>query len=146
MQQGLLLKIGVWICAAWAFTLAVLAFVNLLYLVNAVELYSDQDGNQAQVWIVFVVNVGFGLAFAISIYGLWRRQNWGRLLFLWTIVIWSGFNFMALFAPGIIFASDVQRTVSELTLNGVRFAAGVAIPLLFLNLPRVKALFYNEGS
>ena len=137
-------KWGVWICAAWALALAVLALANLLLLSQAVGLYTNNNGDQLQVWIIFLLNIGFGLAFAASTYGLWRKQNWGRLLFLWTIIIWSSFNLLALFAPDVIFSSGARYSAGELAANGVRFALGVFLPLLFLNLPSVKALFYSE--
>ena len=137
-------KWGVWICGGWALALAVLALANLLLLTQAVELYQDEYGNQARVWLIFLLNICFGVAFAGSTYGLWRQENWGRLLFLWTIVIWSGFNLLALLAPGLIFSSGQAYTTSELATNGIRFALGLFLPVWYLNLPRVKALFYTE--
>ena len=144
MQQGTTLKWGVWLCAAWAFTLAVLAFVNLLLLTQAPDFYSNENGNQARIWIIFILNMGFGVAFAASAYGLWQQHNWGRLLFLWTIIIWTGFNLIALFAPAFIFGSSRQYTTTELATNGIRFVASLFIPFFYLNLPRVKVLFYND--
>jgi len=145
VRSSKLSKWGIWICAAWALALAILAFANLLLLSKAVELYSNQFGNQAQIWLIFILNVIFGLVFAVSTYGLWRPHNWGRLLFIWAIVIWSGFNILALFAPGILSASSRDYTTGQLAASGIRFVAGLFIPLWYLNLPRVKALFYNDG-
>ena len=146
MHKRFLPKWGVWICAAWALALAVLAVANLLLLTQAAGLYHDDNGDQTQIWVIFLLNVCFGLAFAASTYGLWRQKNWGRLLFLWSIVVWSGFNFLALFAPEILFSSSRQYTTSQLTTNGVRFMLGMIVPLLYLNLPRVKALFYTGAE
>lgn len=142
-MQVNLSKWGVWICAAWALVLAFLAVANLL-LLSQIVAYSDGQVSQGQIWAVFIMNVIFGLAFAASTYGLWRRQNWGRLLFIWTIVIWSAANFVALFIPGLLFLVENQRSAGELTLGGIRFAVGLILPLWYLNLPRIKTLFYNE--
>jgi len=145
VQQRITLKWGVWLCAGWACTQVVLTIFNLLLLTKAVELYSDEYGNQARVWVVFILNVGFGVVFAFSTYGLWRRQNWGRLLFLWAITIWTSFNLIGLFLPVFISTSNGQFTISQVAANGIRFALTLVIPLIYLNLPRVKALFYNNG-
>ena len=144
MQQGISPKWGIWICAAWALVLALLTIANLLLLSLAVEFYSNEYGMQSRVWLIFGLNVVFGLAFAASTFGLWRQQNWGRLLFLWAIIIWSSFNFITLFIPNLLFSAGRDYTIRELTPNAIRFAAGVFVPLWYLNLPRVKAFFYNN--
>ncbi|MFC1975198.1 hypothetical protein ACFLXQ_02220, partial [Chloroflexota bacterium] len=67
----------------------VLAFLNfaLMLLLSAgvpVSSGIDNEGSQGQIWIVFVVLVLFFLAFSSSAYGLFRHQNWGRVIFLWS--------------------------------------------------------------
>lgn len=136
---------GIWICAAWALALAVLAVANILLLTKAVELASEDSISPLQIWLIFGLNVVFGLAFAGSSYGLVRQHNWGRLVFIWAIVVWSGFNLVAVFLPTLIFAAAQPRSAGELTFNSLRFAAGMVLPLWYLNLPRVKALFYNNN-
>ena len=144
MRQDDLPKWGVWLIAAWAVVLAILVFVEMLNLTQAVRLNNVADGSQVQIWLIFILSIFFGLAFASSTYGLWRYQNWGRLLFIWTNLVWSGFNIMALFVPDVIFALGSRHSVVELTTNSLRFAISLFLPLLYLNLPRVKALFYNN--
>ena len=143
-MQGMSPKWGVWLIAAWAFVLAVLVFVEMLNLTQAIRLNNVESGSQARIWTIFILSVTFGLAFISSTYGLWRQHNWGRLLFIWTNVIWSGFNIIALFVPTLIFATGAGHSVPELATGIIRFAASLVIPLVYLNLPRVKALFYNN--
>lgn len=146
MIQNNLPKWGVWICAGWSVALAMLALTTLLQLTWAAGLYSDVYGSQARIWLVFALNVAFSLAFIASAYGLWRQLNWGRLLFLWTIIVWSGFNLLAVLLRDVAYTSAIESTTGDVTVNTIRFTLGLVLPFLFLNLPRVKALFYNTPS
>ena len=146
MIQNNLPKWGVWICAGWSLALALLALATLLQLTGAAGLYSEVYGSRVRVWLVFILNVVFCLAFIASAFGLWRQLNWGRLLFLWTIIVWSGFNLLALLLRDVIYTSTTDSATGDMTLSAIRFALGLVLPLMFLNLPRVKALFYNTSS
>ena len=146
MLQNNLPKWGIWICAGWSLALAVLAVANLLQLTLAAGLYSDVYGAQARLWLVFVLNIAFGLAFVACAFGLWQKQNWGRLLFIGTIIAWSAFNLLAVLLRDVVYSSVVESTPAGAAVNTIRFALGLFLPLLFLNLPRVKALFYNTSS
>ena len=137
---------GILIFMLWALILAMLAIANLLLLSQAVELYSDEAGNQSRVWLIFGLNVCFGLGFGLSAYGLWERRNWGRVLFLWCLVIWSGFNLAALFLPRLLFASVRDYSAGGLAANSIRFAVGLLVSLWYLNLPRIKTLFDPSSS
>ena len=127
----------------WALVLAIVAFARLLLLSKAVELYSNEFGNQTQIWIVFLINVGLGLGFAASAFGLWRLENWGRLLFLWIIGIWSAFNLMAVFIINPLI-SETQYSLPEILVNGFRVAIGLAISLWYFKLPHIKTLFETK--
>jgi hypothetical protein len=98
---------------------------------------SDEFGNQPQIWLVFSLNVFFGLVFGASAYGLWRRQSWGRILFLWALVFWSAFDLISLFIGN-------DDTIPAIIVNVLRVAIGLVISLWYFNLPRVTALFYRE--
>jgi len=137
-------KLGVRLLSVWALILAILPLANLLLLTQAVELYSNQFGNQGRVWIIFIMQTGFGLAFAASTYGLWQQHNWGRLLFLWTSVIWFGFNLLALIIPTALSPASIQKPLVEPLINGTRFAVALFIPLWYLNRPQVKTLFKTD--
>lgn len=141
MKVQLKPKWGIRIVATWALVMAMVAFATLLLLTSTVELYSNAYGNQALVWIVFILNALFGMGFLASAYGLWKQQNWGRLAFLWTVGIWSLFNLFALFDPGLIFDSSRAYSTTQLALNGLRFSAALIVPLMYLNLPRIKSAF-----
>lgn len=133
------------IFAFWSFILALLALARLLLLSKSVELYSNAFGNQSIVWLIFILNICFGLAFGASAYGLWRRHNWGRLLFLWTMGVWSGFYLVIL-----VFWARPTANSNSLTSNpfiaSFRFGMGLLLSLWYLNLPHVKVLFRPDPS
>jgi hypothetical protein len=128
---------GIRIMAAWSLVLAVLAASHLLLLTLAVELY--QGDNQLRIWVIFALNLLFCVGFGAAGYGMWLHQGWGRVAFLWLIAVWSAFNFMGLFAPGLMF--NVTHSFWQMVQNGLRFSAALIIPLVYLNLPRIKAQF-----
>lgn len=135
---------GIVIFILWAVVLAVVAFARLLLLSKAVELYSNEFGNQVQVWLIFLINAGLGLGFASSAFGLWRLENWGRLLFLWIIGIWTAFNLTALFIINPL-VLETQYSLAEILVNGLRVAAGLVISLWYFNLPHIKTLFRSKS-
>ncbi len=121
------------------------AFARLLLLTKATELYENTYDNQGLLWLIFIMSGLFGLGFAGSAYGLWKQRNWGRVLFLWLIVIWSGLNLAALLIfPNSL--SDQDYTSSGILLNIARFAFEMFISLVYLNLPPVKARFKAGAS
>ncbi len=124
---------GIFILSLWSFVLAVIAFAKMALLTQAVA-YTN---NITQLWIIFILNALLGLGFSFSTYGLWTRQNWGRLLFLGVMTLWSGANLLVLFDP----TGLAQSTTFEIVTNGLRFTAGLILPLWYLNLPRIKMLF-----
>ena len=132
---------GISIFALWAFILALVAAANVLLLSKVAELYGYETEIQGRVWLIFILNTLFGLGFAASAYGLWQRRNWGRLLFLWIIVIWSFSNVVALFMPDSPFSSNMRPTISNKVLESIRFSIGPVASLWYLNLARVKCLF-----
>ena len=129
---------GVHIIAIWAGILAFLALANLLILSRVVEIGGYEPDSRNQIWLIFALNVIFGLGFAASAYGLWRKLNWGRLLFLWCIVIWSALNIAALFI------SHPSYSPGARALNSLRFIVGPVVVLWYLNLARIKHGF-NAG-
>jgi hypothetical protein len=139
-------KWGIRIITVWAASLALLALVYLLILINSVEFYSNQSGNQFQVWLVFGFNIAFTLGFGAAAYGLWLERNWGRLLFLWVIGVWSVFNILSLLVPGMSGVSARQFSTVDLALNVFRFAVTLLIPAWYLNRPRIKSLFADAPA
>jgi hypothetical protein len=131
---------GITVFAFWAAVLAFLALANIMVLSRAVELYGFEVENQGQVWLILIMNIIFGLGFAVSAYGLWKKRNWGRLLFLWFIVTWSAFNIVALFAFDSAAGSLRMRA-----FNTGRHLVGPVVSLWYLNLARIKGLF-GAGS
>jgi hypothetical protein len=118
------------------------SFANLLLLSAVVGSESDLNLSQGRIWTVFILNALLGLAFAVSAYGLWGRQNWGRLLFIACIIVWSGFHAAALFTPGIL---PADYTVGALILNVVPLIGAIAA-VFYLNLGHIKVLFASKES
>ena len=135
---------GIYLFAIFSLILALIAVVRLLILIQTVELYSDEFGNQTLVWIIFVLNSLFGLGFAASAYGLWKRYNWGRILFMWLIVSWSGLNLFAIYSP--YFSPRQDLSFDGAMISSLRFGFGIILSLVYFNLPRVKELFLLDPA
>lgn len=118
----------------------------MLWLTRAVEFSSNEYGNQSRIWLIFVLNTLFAAGFGGSSYGLFRRQNWGRILFLWTIAVWSGANLIAIVLFNPSSASNSGTIVSGDIFNSIRFALSALISFWYLNLDRVKALFSTTSE
>jgi hypothetical protein len=123
------------IFAIWAGILAFLALANLLILTQVVETGGYEPESLNQIWLIFGLNVIFGLGFAASAYGLWRKRNWGRLLFLGIIVAWSAFNIIALFS------SQPAYSAGSRAVNSLRYLVGPVVSWWYLNLARIKHQF-----
>ena len=131
---------GIFILGLWALVLAVVALARLLLLSAVIESGGQENTDQGQIWIVFILNALFAIAFAACVYGLWTRRNWGRLLFMISVTIWSIFYIVALFLPT---GAPVTESYSVMTLiiNLIPYIIGVALSIWYLNLPHIKAMF-----
>lgn len=134
---------GIRILAGWSLVLALLAASYLLILSKSVELYSNQFGNQFQVWLIFIFNVAFTVGFAAAAYGLWQYQNWGRLTFLGLIVAWTSINLVGTVFPALSLSS-VQQPPLLFVVNLLRYVVALLVPLLYLNLPQIKVCFCDQ--
>ncbi len=128
---------GIRILALWAVVLALLAMSHLLLLTLAVELY--EGDNQARMWVIFGLNIIFAVGFSAAGYGLWLKKNWGRIAFLWLIGVWSAFNFISLLAPNLNLI--LGQPPLQWLFAGLKYSAALVIPMVYLNLPRVKTEF-----
>jgi hypothetical protein len=136
---------GIFILGLWALVLTLVRLAQLLLLSAVVESGGQADTDQGQIWLVFVLNGLFSLAFAASAYGLWTRQHWGRLLFMGSVVVWSGFYIVTLFLPVAVPATE-NRSPVTLIINLIPYIIGVIISIWYLNLPHIKALFDLKES
>lgn len=136
---------GILIFTVWSLVLTLLAAAKVLLLSKAVDLETNMYGTQTAAWFILVSNVMLGIGFAASTYGLWRRRDWGRLLFMGMILIWFGANLAMMFMPGAAVRPSDQGIDPRL-INGLRFAVGLILSLIYLNLPRVKALFNGHTT
>lgn len=130
---------GIFILGLWALVLTLVALTRLLLLSAVVGSGSQENLSQGQIWVVFILNALLGLAFALSVYGLWTRRHWGRLLFMGTIIVWAIFYVVALFLSGV--PANTDYTPGSLAFNLIPYLAGVILSVWYLNLPHIKALF-----
>jgi hypothetical protein len=154
---------GIFVLSLWASVLALVNLARILLLSEGVQFFGgDRGATQSQIWMIFILNILFFLGFGSSAYGLSKQYNWGRIVFLWFVVIWSSFNLIALFAPnfyyllfspstvlaipGLLFSPNQDYTVGELTFNGLRHAVELILPLWYLNLPHIKIVFHTPSA
>ncbi len=128
---------GVFIFALWSAILAITILGRLILF----SVSTDTFAARWQVWAFFGFSVVFIIGFGISAYGLWQTLQWGRLLFLGTIAIWSATNLLSLFAPGLIFLPGREYTNQEFWTLTIRHIFSLLLPLAYLNLFQIKALF-----
>ena len=129
---------GIIIIALWSLILAFLSLANLLLITSIVQ-SASVEVNIVQTWLVFGLNIFLLVAFSLSAYGLFKRQQWARFLFLAAVIIWAGLNFFALFSSSK--ASAQGHMISNIYIDALRYAIAVAVSILYLNLPRVKLAF-----
>lgn len=131
---------GILILSFLALVLAMWSFANLLLLSAVVGSQSDLNLSQGRIWTVFILNALLGIAFAISAYGLWGRHNWGRLLFIACMLVWSVFHVAALFTPD---ALPADYTFGTLIINVIPLMGAIAA-IFYLNLAHIKILFAGK--
>ncbi|HXW00480.1 MAG TPA: hypothetical protein VEC93_18830 [Anaerolineae bacterium] len=136
---------GIFILGLWALVLTLLALTRMLLLSAVVGSATQESISQGLIWTVFFLNALFALGFAASVYGLWSRRQWGRLLFMGCIIIWSVFYFVALFLPGASSANS-NYSAGALAFNLIPYIIGFLATIWYLNLPHIKALFNGKES
>ncbi len=137
--------LGIRVLAMWSLMLAILAFLNLLLLSESVELYSNQFNNQAQLWIIFIISLIFCFTFLLSAYALWQYHNWGRILFLLAIAIWFGFNLVTMTMSNFVSSETNSYDLSELFVDSLQSVVAIMLPLWYLNIPHIKAIFHKKN-
>jgi hypothetical protein len=119
--------------------LALDTLAQLLWFTSSVEFRQGEGVSQVQIWFIFMLMTTSAIGFGGSAYGLFKRHNWGRRLFLSVLAISFGFNLIALFVPSLM-QSQIY-TNNELILSSLRYIIGFFLPLWYLNLPHIKILF-----
>jgi len=125
---------GVLVLTVWALLLGLTTLINLLLTTQAMP---DEAISQNQLNGLMLLNGFFSVGFLLSSVSLTQRKNWGRLLFIGFITIWSGANVIALFFMPTI-------TFSNLIVNSLRFIIGGGLSIWYLNLPHIKLIFRND--
>lgn len=136
---------GIFLLILWALILAFVAFARMLLLSAVVGVTEEENISQNQVWLVFSLNAIVGLGFAASVYGLWIRRHWGRLLFIITIAIWAIFYLIAIFLP-LSSPTGQSYTTTEWIVNLIPYLLGSTGAIWYLNLAHIKMLFDIDES
>jgi len=127
-------RLGIAIIAAWAVVLGLLNFVRLVYTFSLVD--GSALAPQGRVFVYQWAAAIFGLAFLAAAWGLWKRANWGRWLFL---AVATGF-----FVTSIVglFTAQVDAPPPEARpWLLARYILSIILPALYLNLPFIKQSF-----
>jgi hypothetical protein len=136
---------GILLLGLWALVLALVALARLVLLSAVVGSGGQENMSQGQIWVVFILNGLFTLAFAASAYGLWSRRHWGRLLFMGCVIVWAVFYVVALFTSRTPLANN-DYTPGSLAFNLIPYVVGLLISVWYLNLPHIKVLFDRKES
>jgi hypothetical protein len=123
--------------------LAFLAAVRVLLLSQGGQFFrgGDEPG-QSLVWVIFVLHLFLFLGFSSGAYGLLRLHSWGRIVFLWSITIWSGYRLITLFV--LLFSANQNHTAWTLILTGLD-GVSCLLPLWYLNLTHIKTMFLSSS-
>ncbi|MDX1522311.1 MAG: hypothetical protein R3264_11835 [Anaerolineae bacterium] len=128
---------GIVVLALWAVVLVLVIITSLLQVTVSAELYRSP----ALVWLVYVIFSAFALAFGFSAFGLWQRYNWGRVLFLGAIGVWSVLNLIFLFRPDLLVETAPPHSTRNIIFSVARHLVGFILPLWYLNLAHIKSMF-----
>jgi hypothetical protein len=86
--------------------------------------------------------------FGIAVYGLWGLRSWGRYLFLGLSALYFGLNLVGVWLP-----ADLPSPPQALTgprnarlLASLRPGLAIAIPFVYFNLSRIRALFVESAN
>ena len=128
---------GVFLLALWAAVLSFQAISPLLILSASVV----RDSNPIRLWTTFFISLCFSIAFALSAYGLWQEHHWGRMLFIWIVIVWSIVNLTVLLLPDSIFGATPPRTALGWVMAVSPYLISLLWPVWYLNVPDVKETF-----
>jgi carbon starvation protein CstA len=80
-------------------------------------------------------------SFCAAAYGLARRLEWGRRLFIGLTVLRFGSLIGGLFWPGTIFSQTLDQTSGRQWWLLGRYLISLVLPIWYLNLNQVRAWF-----
>jgi cell division protein FtsW (lipid II flippase) len=127
---------GIYIIALWAIVLGVQNLTNLLLISSSTQNAITQTPSASSILFYQLVSVGFSLGFFVASVGLWRKANWGRFLFLITVVLFFMVSTVGLFTPRFN-----TPTTQEKWWLSTRYALSTILPLVYLNWGPVKDRF-----
>jgi len=121
--------------AVWSAVLGLQNFIRVVYtLSNTVT--TDVGGLWLNLSIYRGTHALFGVLFLAAGAGLSLRRNWGRRLFLVSIIFFFGLSLNGLFTPGA-----QALTTSQKWWLGGRYLLSILLAVLYLNLPSVARRF-----
>ncbi len=124
--------------ALWALVLSLQNVIRLMYTLTKGFTYPGSNGPLTQLYLYQWVTVAFSLAFLGAAVGLWRREKWGRLLFLVTALLFFVVAIMGL----VTTQTNTLSPVAKIAL-GMRYGLSIVLPWWYLSLSFVKNTFTN---
>ena len=128
---------GVYIIALWSLVLGALNLIRLFYTSGLGFSQFDVQITGPLLYVYQWVSLIFGLLFLAAAFGLLRIKNWGRLLFFAAATLYFIISIFGVWATDLGNLPAPQKT-----LLTTRYAFSIILPLIYLNLPFVKAIFF----
>ncbi|MFQ5611055.1 MAG: hypothetical protein ACE5H9_02880 [Anaerolineae bacterium] len=133
---------GLWVIVGWSIVVVFEIAARLWLLVNIPGLMSLPTRNLIVLFVI--VDVGFIIGFLVAAYGLARRLEWGRRLFIALSIVRFGVLTFGLFLPGVISSqAGSLRPGQQGWLLG-RYAASLVLPVWYLSLAHIRARFKDQ--
>ena len=127
--------------ALWSLVLGLVNLTRLVVISLSLNGLSLSETIASRLLIYQVVSGIFSLVFFVTAVGLWRFTNWGRRLFLLTVVIFFAVSIMGEFTPVLSGPNPDDKG-----LLVFRYTASAILPLIYLNLGQVKAKFNHTSD
>ena len=128
---------GVYIIALWSLVLGALNLIRLFYTSGLGFSQFDVQITGPLLYVYQWVSLIFGLLFLAAAFGLLRIKNWGRLLFFAAATLYFIISIFGVWATDLGNLPAPQKM-----LLTTRYAFSIILPLIYLNLPFVKAIFF----
>ena len=128
---------GVYIIALWSLILGALNLLRLFYTSGVGFSQFQVQISGPLLYVYQWASLIFGLLFLAAAFGLLKIKNWGRLLFFAAATLYF---IISIFGVWVTNPGDLPFQ-QKLLLTG-RYALSIILPLIYLNLPFIKAIFF----
>ncbi len=132
---------GIYIIALWSLVLGALNLIRLFYTSGVGFSQFDVQISGPLLYVYQWVSLIFGLLFLAAAFGLSRIKNWGRLLFFAAATLYF---IVSIFGVWVTDLGDLPLQ-QKILLTG-RYLLSIVLPLIYLNLPFIKAIFFASDK